>query len=103
MVGPGTGSTAPGMQSEAGRAGYRVLGRSVRGAARCDRAVEAASWRAGVGLLLFGIGLVLSIAVPVALPIGLLLMRRRGRWLRHSPCGRCRRSTDEVRGEDSLT
>ena len=34
----------------------------------------SSSWRAGSGSLLFGIGLVLSIAVPVALPIGLLLM-----------------------------
>ena len=73
MVGPGAGSTAPGMQSEAGRAGYRVVGRSVRGALGA-----IVLWKllvaCGVGLLLFGIGLVLSIAVPVALPVGLLLM-----------------------------
>ena len=73
MVGPGTGSTAPGMQSEAGRAGYRFVGRTVRGAAGA-----LLLWKllvaAGVGTVVSGIGLVLAIAVPGAVPIGVLLM-----------------------------
>jgi hypothetical protein len=73
MVGPGTGSTAPGMQSPAGRAGYRLLGRTVRGAAGA-----LLLWRllvaAGVGTVMFGIGLVLAVAVPGARPMGVLVM-----------------------------
>ena len=73
MVGAGTGSTAPGMQSEAGRSGYRFVGRTLRGAAGA-----LIVWRllvaAGFGTVVFGIGLVLAIAVPGALPVGVLLM-----------------------------
>lgn len=68
-----TASTAPGMSSPHGRAGYRAVGRAARGVVGA-----AALWRlvrdvvAGVLLLLAGV--VLAVLVPALLPVALTLM-----------------------------
>ncbi|WP_421735245.1 DUF2510 domain-containing protein [Cellulomonas sp.] len=73
MEGPGAGSTAPGMQSVAGRVGYRAVGRTSRGVL-----LALAIWQLVVafvvGVLFVVGGVVLAIVVPPALPVALMLV-----------------------------
>ncbi|KQY46758.1 DUF2510 domain-containing protein [Cellulomonas sp. Root137] len=73
MEGPGVGSTAPGMQSAAGRAGYEVVGRTTRGVLTALAIGQLVLALVFCVVFVVG-GVVLAVAVPSALPAALMLV-----------------------------
>lgn len=73
MDGPGTGSTAPGMGSAAGRAGYEVVGRSSRTVLTVLAVGQLVLSLVFAVVFVVG-GVLLAVVVPAALPAALTLV-----------------------------